>query len=307
MPPQFADHLDDDAVAVDRFPSGTSHCGLAHLRLLFVSRCPIGGAASKSDGLSSDGGDGWLSVSACVVLPAEFALDLCCGGSGCGQQVCFLLCVHLVAEGGDVDRGHERAVIVADRDGETDHPDDCLLSADCVVVLDDLIKLAFHFLRAGECVLGEFGPVLREQALAKLAVVGGEKFADRGGVEVQGLPEPDVDGHRAGTREPVDVGDAATERDGEVNVVPGFPGEFEEVAPAQCPHLEAIDDPDTEPDSARAEPVPEVLGHRDDLSDDHALQKVVAAAERESEPFADLGDRHPVDTSYEKFKHVECP
>ncbi|KAF0957180.1 hypothetical protein [Rhodococcus sp. T7] len=46
--------------------------------------------------------------------------------------------------------------------------------------------------------------------------------------------------------ESVDVGDVATERDGEVNVVTGLTSQLEEPTSSYRPHLEAVDNPDLE-------------------------------------------------------------
>src|SRR6266851_3030184 len=126
-------------------------------------------------------------------------------------------------------------------------------------------------------------------------------------MKVEGLPEPNVNGHRPGTSQPLDVHDTTAYPHGQIHVLAGFTGEFLQIAEGDTAHLEAVDSADGQPHGAGADRVAQILAHHYDVRPDHALEKVVRAAGGKIEALADLGHGHPLGMTDEEFKNVEDP
>src|SRR5216684_2731319 len=126
-------------------------------------------------------------------------------------------------------------------------------------------------------------------------------------MEVKGLPEPNVDGHRPGTGQPLDVHHATAYPHRQIHVLAGLTGEFLQIAEGDTAHFQAVNRADGQPHGAGADRVAQILAHHYDVRPDHALQKVVRAAGRKIEALADLGHGHPLGMTDEEFKNVEDP
>jgi hypothetical protein len=146
---------------------------------------------------------------------------------------------------------------------------------------------------------------LGKQPTAKLLVVGGEELADRCGMKEKRLAESDIYADWSSSGKSVDVGHVAAERDRKVDVVAGLTSQVSESASSYRAHLNAVDDPNSEPYSPRAKRVAKIFGDADDFGRDHALQQIVTAADRQLEPLTDLRDGHAAGSASEQLEHVE--
>ena len=82
-------------------------------------------------------------------------------------------------------------------------------------------------------------------------------------MEIEGLPEPDVDSDGPGTWQPLDVHHATAYPHGQVHVLAGLAGEFLEIAEGDTAHLQAVNRADGQPYGAGTDRVAQILAHHD--------------------------------------------